>query len=61
MSKKKPNISDIRRPMEGSRANRMAKMQVFKRPFKKGSRNQIGLGLLLSVCQNLTGVNIITY
>ncbi|TQN66058.1 Quinate permease [Colletotrichum shisoi] len=54
-------ISDIRRQVEESSANRMTKMQMFKRLFEKGSRNRIGIGLLLMACQNLTGVNIITY
>ncbi|KXH53661.1 quinate permease [Colletotrichum simmondsii] len=54
-------ISDIRRQVEDSSANRMTKSQMFKRLFEKGSRNRIGIGLLLMACQNLTGVNIITY
>ncbi|KPI36135.1 Quinate permease [Cyphellophora attinorum] len=33
----------------------------FKRLFQKGTRNRIGLGLILMMCQNMTGVNIITY
>jgi hypothetical protein len=32
-----------------------------KRLFEKGTRNRIVIGLLLMACQNLTGVNIITY
>ncbi|KAF7197981.1 Quinate permease [Pseudocercospora fuligena] len=32
-----------------------------KRLFQKGTRNRIGIGLLLMAFQNLTGVNIITY
>lgn len=35
--------------------------QVVKRLVAKGTRNRIGIGLLLMACQNLTGVNIITY
>ncbi|KAJ0332313.1 hypothetical protein COL5a_002021 [Colletotrichum fioriniae] len=54
-------ISDIKRQVEDSSANRMTKSQMFKRLFEKGSRNRIGIGLLLMACQNLTGVNIITY
>ncbi|KAG6368412.1 hypothetical protein INS49_002618 [Diaporthe citri] len=33
----------------------------FKELFKKGIRNRIGIGLCLMMCQNMTGVNIITY
>ncbi|KAF2841167.1 general substrate transporter [Patellaria atrata CBS 101060] len=33
----------------------------LKRLFQKGTRNRIGIGLLLMAFQNLTGVNIITY
>ncbi|KXH62871.1 quinate permease [Colletotrichum salicis] len=54
-------INDIKRQVEDSSANRMTKSQMFKRLFEKGSRNRIGIGLLLMACQNLTGVNIITY
>ncbi|UQC86269.1 quinate permease [Colletotrichum lupini] len=54
-------ISDIKRQVEDGSANRMSKSQMFKRLFEKGSRNRIGIGLLLMACQNLTGVNIITY
>ncbi|KAK1470374.1 quinate permease [Colletotrichum cuscutae] len=54
-------ISDIKRQVEDGSANRMSKSQMSKRLFEKGSRNRIGIGLLLMACQNLTGVNIITY
>ncbi|KAH8761211.1 sugar transporter [Diaporthe sp. PMI_573] len=33
----------------------------FKELFKKGIRNRIAIGLTLMMCQNMTGVNIITY
>lgn len=39
----------------------MTYMEMFKRLFQKGVRNRISIGLLLMACQNLTGVNIITY
>ncbi|CAZ82822.1 unnamed protein product [Tuber melanosporum] len=39
--------------------------ETFKGKVKemcsKGNRNRIGIGLILMACQNLTGVNIITY
>ncbi|KAK1981149.1 quinate permease [Colletotrichum cereale] len=54
-------INDITRQVEESSADRMTKIQMFKRLFERGSRNRIGIGLLLMACQNLTGVNIITY
>ncbi|KAJ6259828.1 Quinate permease [Drechslerella dactyloides] len=38
------------------------KMKYYaSRLFQKGTRNRIGIGLLLMAFQNLTGVNIITY
>ncbi|PPJ58330.1 hypothetical protein CBER1_04489 [Cercospora berteroae] len=37
------------------------KRYYFQRLFQKGTRNRIGIGLLLMAFQNLTGVNIITY
>ncbi|CCX04332.1 Similar to Probable quinate permease; acc. no. Q2U2Y9 [Pyronema omphalodes CBS 100304] len=33
----------------------------WKEMKRKGNRNRIGIGLLLMACQNLTGVNILTY
>lgn len=36
------------------------KRYYFKRLIQKGTRNRIGIGLLLMAFQNLTGVNIIT-
>lgn len=32
-----------------------------RRLFQKGTRNRIAIGLALMACQNMTGVNIITY
>ncbi|KAJ8097181.1 putative quinate permease protein [Lipomyces tetrasporus] len=37
------------------------KRYYVKRLLQKGTRNRIGIGLLLMAFQNLTGVNIITY
>ncbi|KAM3423967.1 hypothetical protein BST61_g1360 [Cercospora zeina] len=37
------------------------KRYYFQRLFQTGTRNRIGIGLLLMAFQNLTGVNIITY
>ncbi|QRW13631.1 Sugar (and other) transporter [Ceratobasidium sp. AG-Ba] len=33
----------------------------FKELFMKGNRNRLAIGLTLMMCQNMTGVNIITY
>ncbi|CAE7123368.1 unnamed protein product [Rhizoctonia solani] len=33
----------------------------FKELFHKGTRNRVAIGLTLMMCQNMTGVNIITY
>lgn len=54
-------LSDIRMQVEQRTANRMTHREMFKRLIQKGVRNRIAIGLLLMACQNLTGVNIITY
>lgn len=54
-------LADIRQQCEERSARRLGKMESFKKLFQKGTRNRIGIGLLLMACQNLTGVNIITY
>ena len=36
-------------------------MAKLKEMMLKGNRNRIGIGLCLMACQNLTGVNILTY
>ncbi|OHE96232.1 quinate permease [Colletotrichum orchidophilum] len=54
-------INYIKRQVEDSSVNHMNKAQMFKRLFEKGSRSRIAIGLFLMACQNLTGVNIITY
>ena len=54
-------LSDIRQQVELRTANRMTYREMFKRLIQKGVRNRILIGLLLMACQNLTGVNIITY
>ncbi|KAF2161116.1 hypothetical protein M409DRAFT_69970 [Zasmidium cellare ATCC 36951] len=48
----------IARPPPGVKHS---KSYYAKRLFQKGTRNRIGIGLLLMAFQNLTGVNIITY
>jgi len=54
-------IADIRLQMEERSTHRLGKKESFQKLFAKGTRNRIGIGLLLMACQNLTGVNIITY
>lgn len=54
-------LADIRQQCEDRSAMRVGKKQMFKKLFQHGTRNRIGIGLLLMACQNLTGVNIITY
>lgn len=54
-------LSDIRQQVEQHTANKMTYPKMFKRLIQKGVRNRILIGLLLMACQNLTGVNIITY
>src|SRR6186713_1738604 len=50
--------SMVGRPPPGVR---YTKKYYFQRLCQKGTRNRIGIGLALMACQNLTGVNIITY
>lgn len=54
-------LAEIREQVERRAANRLTKKQAFSKLFEKGTRNRIAIGLLLMACQNLTGVNIITY
>ncbi|KAF3179072.1 hypothetical protein TWF788_007156 [Orbilia oligospora] len=50
-------VSSRNKPSE----TRNTKRYYLSRIFQKGTRNRIGIGLLLMAFQNLTGVNIITY
>ncbi|TQV96725.1 sugar transporter [Cordyceps javanica] len=54
-------LSEIRQQIEERTANRMTFRESLKRLLQRGVRNRICIGLLLMACQNLTGVNIITY
>ena len=54
-------LSDIRQQVEQRTASEMTFGDMFKRLVQRGVRNRILIGLLLMACQNLTGVNIITY
>jgi hypothetical protein len=51
-------LGEIREQAEILNAGHLTKKQMFKRLFQKGTRNRIGLGLILMACQNLTGVNV---
>ncbi|KAF3313043.1 hypothetical protein TWF173_006424 [Orbilia oligospora] len=57
-------LEEIRRQVSSRNLpseNRNTKRYYLSRIFQKGTRNRIGIGLLLMAFQNLTGVNIITY
>lgn len=54
-------LADIRAQVEERSKLRMSKTQMAKKLFEAGTRNRVAIGLLLMACQNLTGVNIITY
>ena len=54
-------LSEIQQQVEERTANRMTYSEMFKRLIQKGVRNRILIGLLLMACQNMAGVNIITY
>lgn len=51
-------LSEIREQAESLNAGHLTPKQMFKRLFQKGTRNRIGIGLLLMCCQNMTGVNV---
>jgi hypothetical protein len=52
-------LADIREQAETLNAGHLTKKQMFQRLFQKGTRNRVGLGLVLMACQNLTGVNVV--
>lgn len=54
-------LAEIREHAEIMNAGHLTPKQMLKRLFQKGTRNRVGIGLLLMCCQNMTGVNIITY
>jgi hypothetical protein len=54
-------LSEIREQAEVLHAGHLKPKQMLRRLFEKGTRNRVGIGLLLMCCQNMTGVNIITY
>ncbi|PSK55434.1 Hexose transporter 2 [Elsinoe australis] len=54
-------LSDIRHQVEERSTLKLSKKDQAKKLFQKGTRNRLAIGLLLMACQNLTGVNIITY
>ena len=54
-------LTDIREQAEFMNAGHLTFKQSVKRLFQKGTRNRIAIGLILMCCQNMTGVNIITY
>lgn len=50
-------LRDIKEQAEILNAGHLTAKQMFLRLFQKGTRNRIGIGLLLMCCQNMTGVN----
>ena len=54
-------LSEIKEQAEILNAGHLTPKQMFKRLFQAGTRNRIGIGLILMCCQNMTGVNIIVY
>jgi hypothetical protein len=54
-------LGEIRLQMEERSTLNRSKKEMAQKLFQKGTRNRIMIGLLLMACQNLTGVNIITY
>lgn len=54
-------LADIKQQVEERSKIRMSKTEMGKKLFEAGTRNRVAIGLLLMACQNLTGVNIITY
>ncbi|KAG8626560.1 hypothetical protein KVT40_005505 [Elsinoe batatas] len=54
-------LADIRVQVEQRSTLKLSKKEMAKKALQKGTRNRLAIGLLLMACQNLTGVNIITY
>ncbi|KAL0634273.1 hypothetical protein Q9L58_006810 [Maublancomyces gigas] len=56
-------LSGIKEQLEFERAKSGGSglKSKFKEMSLKGNRNRVAIGLLLMACQNLTGVNILTY
>lgn len=54
-------LAEIKNQAETLNAGHLTAKQMFLRLFQKGTRNRIAIGLILMCCQNMTGVNIITY
>lgn len=56
-------LASIRDQLTADRhqASKLTKKEKFQSLFKKGTRNRVGIGLILMICQNFAGVNIITY
>lgn len=56
-------LTSVRTQLEEERhqSAKISKREKFQLLFKKGTRNRVSIGLLLMICQNFTGVNVITY
>lgn len=54
-------LGEIRAQVEERSTNRLSKSAQFKKLFRKGTRNRMGIGLALMFLQSFTGVNIVTY
>lgn len=56
-------LANIRDQLSEERheSSRLSKKEKFELLFKRGIRNRVAIGLLLMICQNFTGVNVITY
>lgn len=52
---------EIKQQVDERSTLKLSKRESFQKLFAKGTRNRIGIGLLLMACQNLTGVNISTF
>ncbi|KIX00602.1 uncharacterized protein Z518_09667 [Rhinocladiella mackenziei CBS 650.93] len=54
-------MTEIRQQVEERSTMKLSKRESLKKLLARGTRNRIAIGLLLMACQNLTGVNVITY
>jgi MFS family permease len=63
LSRDNPYIRNEMAEMKQQVENRsvLTKKQALRKLLANGTRNRLGVGLVLTACQNMTGVNIITY
>ncbi|PHH83786.1 hypothetical protein CDD82_2658 [Ophiocordyceps australis] len=54
-------LAEMAQQIRERAARRLTFGGMVKKLVQRGVRNRVGIGLLLMACQNLTGVNVVTY